>query len=374
MSPSIHVLSPLELGGVHARTGLSFQDHVAATFLLRMLSDDRLAEVWCETQDDVTLIWQRDGTQVVEFVQVKSAELDHLWSVAELCRRENGRPGTSVLERSLAYDRAEEPATFRIVTTRDVSKDLSILKNPCDSHARQGNALNSLHKKIPAALLTATSPNGNDVLYWLQNTLWEVRYGEDAVRAANILGLATAIHATDQFLAPDQLDELYARLVKIGYDAALAKWAVEPQAKRLRRSDFTSNVQRLVFNATHPTTQRNRLRRKLEAAQLSSTTVAGAERHRQAYRSERLRPKYVTTTADADLLDLEVDAVLQRLRSQLEAGQYPDSATFHSACVEELERMRGESSQAVPRFYVQGCMYDMTDRCLHRFTKDREQQ
>jgi hypothetical protein len=371
MSTSIHVLSPLELGGVHARTGLSFQDHVAAAFLLRMLTDDRLSEVWCETQDDVTLIWEREEGQVVEFVQVKSAELGHLWSVAELCRRENGRAGTSLLERSLAYDRAEERATFRIVTTRDVSKDLAVLKNPCDSPARHGDALNSLHKKI-GALLTARSPNGNDALYWLQNSLWEVRHTEDAVRSTNVLGLAAAVHKTDQFLAPDQVDELYARLVKIAYDAALAKWSLAPQTKRLRRADFTPHVQQLVFNATHPKAQRNKLRRKLEAAQLSGTTVEGAERHRLAYRSERLRPKYVTTTADADLLDLEVDAVLLRLRSQLEAGQHPDGAAFHSDCVEELEWMREKTSPTVPRFYVQGCMYDMTDRCLHRFIKDGE--
>lgn len=372
MSPSIRALSPLESGGVHARAGLSFQDHVATAFLLRMLTDDCLAEVWCETQDDVTLIWQRGSAEAVEFVQVKSAELDHLWSIAELCRRENGRAGTSLLERSLAYDRAAERATFRIVTTRDVSRELAILKYPCDSPARQGNALNSLHKKIPAALLSATSPNGNGLLYWLQNTLWEVRHGDDAVRAANILGLTAAVHESGQFLAPDQVDELYARLVKIAYDAALAKWAVDPDAKRLSRGAFTSSVGQLVFTATHPKAQRNKLRRKLEAAQLSSTIVASAERHRLAYRSERLRPKYVTTTADADLLDLEVDAVLQRLRAQLEAGQQAEGAPFHSACTEELERMREKAAPAVPRFYVQGCMYDMADRCLHRFTKDRE--
>ena len=357
---------------MHARVGLSFQDHVAATFLLRMLADDRLAEVWCETQDDVTLIWHRDGVQAVEFVQVKSAELDHLWSVAELCKREDGRVGTSILERSLAYDRAEERAMFRIVTTRDVSKELALLKNPCGSPARHGTELNSLHKKISAKLLAATSPNGNDVLYWLENTLWEVRHGEDVVRSSNILDLTSAVHKGGDFLAPDQVDDLYARIVKIAYDAGLAKWSVDPQAKRVRCKDFASNVQRHVFNATHPAVQRNKLRRKLEAAQLTSTAIAAAERHRQAYRSERLRPKYVTT-ADADLLDLEVDAVLLRLRAQLASGLHADSATFHNLCAEELERMRQDTRpQSVPRFYVQGCMYDMTDRCLHRFKKDRE--
>jgi hypothetical protein len=365
-------MKPLEFGGVYARVGLSFQDHVAATFMLQMLADDRLVEVWCETQDDVTLIWQSDGAQVVEFVQVKSAERDHLWSVAELCRREKGRPGTSVLERSLAHDRADEPATFRLVTTRGVAKELAVLTNPLDSPARGESALQAIHKKIPIALHAVKSPNGHDALHWLQRTLWEVRHSEDAVRSANVLRLTSAVYEGGNFLALDQSEDLYARVVKLAFDAALAKWMIDPLSKRLRRGDFVSKIQKMVFDASHPTAQRNKLRRKLEAAQLGNDVVAGAERHRQAYRSERLRPKYVTTTA-ADLIDLEVDAVLQRLRSQLESGLHPDSTTFHSVCTEDLELLRQEmASHNVPRFYVQGCMYDMTDRCLHRFTKDRQ--
>ena len=41
-----------------------------------MLADPRLKEVWCEAEDDITLIWDRDGADAVELVQVKSDNLN----------------------------------------------------------------------------------------------------------------------------------------------------------------------------------------------------------------------------------------------------------------------------------------------------------
>ena len=72
---SIHSLPPLERGGVEARIGFAFQDHVAASYLIDLLEEPTLLEVWCETHDDITLIWQGKASQEVEFVQVKSNAL-----------------------------------------------------------------------------------------------------------------------------------------------------------------------------------------------------------------------------------------------------------------------------------------------------------
>jgi hypothetical protein len=82
---SIHSLSPLEEGGSIARSGFLYQDHVAARFCIEMVRDTCLLEVWCETEDDITLLWDRGDGIVVEFVQVKANELSQLWSVALLC-------------------------------------------------------------------------------------------------------------------------------------------------------------------------------------------------------------------------------------------------------------------------------------------------
>src|SRR5688572_27416124 len=100
LSKSIYSLPPLETGGTRSRQGLAFQDHIAVGFCLDMLIDPELAEVWCETQDDITLLWRREAGLVVEFVQAKSHELNQLWSISELCKREGARAGTSIIERS----------------------------------------------------------------------------------------------------------------------------------------------------------------------------------------------------------------------------------------------------------------------------------
>src|SRR5260370_3025987 len=85
---SVHVLSPMNSGGVDARRGFDVQDHVAAGLCIRMLGDDQLRAVWCESHDDITLIWATTCGETAEFIQVKSSELDGLRSVRKLCERE----------------------------------------------------------------------------------------------------------------------------------------------------------------------------------------------------------------------------------------------------------------------------------------------
>lgn len=69
--PSIHELPLSEIGGTDARRGFDYQDDVAAAFCLEMLASSGVLQVQCETYDDITLIWQNDSTEKVEFVQVK---------------------------------------------------------------------------------------------------------------------------------------------------------------------------------------------------------------------------------------------------------------------------------------------------------------
>jgi Cap4, dsDNA endonuclease domain len=110
--PSIHALTPLEQGGPTARAGFLYQDHVAARFCIEMLRNPNLAAVWCETLDDITLLWTPSGGGVtVEFVQVKSIDLGQMWSIALIC--EGGKK--SLVAHSLAQHRCHEPCCFRVV-------------------------------------------------------------------------------------------------------------------------------------------------------------------------------------------------------------------------------------------------------------------
>ncbi|MEM6433297.1 MAG: dsDNA nuclease domain-containing protein, partial [Cyanobacteria bacterium P01_D01_bin.115] len=109
--PSYRDLPPLERGGEINRNGLEFQDHVAAGYCIDMLSGSSLVEVWCETLDDITLVWCKDDCEEFEFVQAKSNSLNHLWSVAELCKRDKkkGKPslGSSIFEKLIANERGK---------------------------------------------------------------------------------------------------------------------------------------------------------------------------------------------------------------------------------------------------------------------------
>ena len=65
-----------DVGGVAARQGFRYQDHVAAQFVLHMIGDPTLLRVECETADDVLLVWAGDAGERPEYVQVKTTE-DH---------------------------------------------------------------------------------------------------------------------------------------------------------------------------------------------------------------------------------------------------------------------------------------------------------
>src|ERR1039457_1735142 len=54
---SIHALAIPTTGGTPARIGFNLQDHVGASYCIRMMSDAHLKEIWCEAHDDITAIW-----------------------------------------------------------------------------------------------------------------------------------------------------------------------------------------------------------------------------------------------------------------------------------------------------------------------------
>ena len=189
---SIHELPPLETGGIEARRGFSIQDHVAVTLCLELLDNVRLKEVWCENQDDVTLIWNNNEQDEVEFVQVKGNEFDQLWSIAKLCERKkkNGQDviGSSILERSLAYDRCCEATSFRMVTTRPVKDELKPLRYSISSQTRislQGD-IDRLILSIGNRLENFKSENNNGHDYWITHTIWKEIHSFDSVKNANL--------------------------------------------------------------------------------------------------------------------------------------------------------------------------------------------
>jgi|ERR1700688_1694579 len=116
-----------DAGGVSARRGFKYQDHVAAFFVLTMIDDERLARVECETADDILLIWQHGGAEHPEYVQVKTTEGDRKWTKDEVTARSTATKPTSLVEKSLLCDEHGISALFRIVSRRDVNRTLACL-------------------------------------------------------------------------------------------------------------------------------------------------------------------------------------------------------------------------------------------------------
>ena len=147
-----------------------------------MLVEPSLKEVWCETLDDITLIWSDAGADRFEFVQAKSNEPDQLWSITLLCRRPPGKskksPRDSIVQKSLAHDRGKEPCCFRIVTARDFKKELASFTLDTNAPGRKtGVQLTKLaitFEKSHRVTPPPASPNGNGLAFWLERAVLEV--------------------------------------------------------------------------------------------------------------------------------------------------------------------------------------------------------
>ena len=223
-------LPPLERGGVEARIGFAFQDHVAASYLIELLEEPTLLEVWCETHDDITLIRQGQPSQEVEFVQVKSHALDQLWSVAILSRpdRKNGKVQHGQFDLTSGPSpttAASEPCRFRLVTCLPPNSDLNVLQLPHDAPDRtaKADALKKLADDLERRTNNFRSPNGNGAHYWLCRMRWEVQQSGDSLSNDSKMKLSRLLASKGMTLFPDQLDDLYSRILAKARDAATCR-------------------------------------------------------------------------------------------------------------------------------------------------------
>ena len=273
-SVSIHVLPIVTVGGIPARVGFNLQDHVAAGYCIEMLPDTRIAAIWCEAHDDITILRADEQSEVVEFVQVKSEEPNQLWSAAKLCQQDAGKlSGTSVLERSLANHACTEPCLFRIVTTRDVMDELKGLTYPLASQERvqRKDSLNELTKTCSDRLNGFRSPLGGGCAFWVERATWGVVHSLEYLGALNRLALSAALERLGIVLLVDQTAELYGKLVRLAFDAALARKAAE---KKLTRTAVLEWIEKNANALAYPATvSGTRMVEKMKAASLTGDTI-----------------------------------------------------------------------------------------------------
>jgi hypothetical protein len=377
--PSIHDLSPLERGGVVARHGFDVQDHVAAGFFLSLLDTSNLLEVWCETHDDITLIWAHSSGQEVEFVQVKSNELDQLWSISKLCDREKKekalQDGTSIYERSLANDRCKEPCRFRLVTCRPANAELAILTLPHTAPNRiaKQKDIDSLSKEIEHKANGFRSRNGNGSSFWLCRLFWDVRHSLESTKNANLDKLRRLAEQQGEYLFSDQLDDFYDTILTKVRTAASADWGLDPGQKKFPKSTIADWFKKELARRLHsiPTMGGSALKGKMLQAGIADSEIESSLETRRHYLAERLRPQYLSL-AERDHVEGEVTATLHALRARLDAGELSDSGVeFHATCISALQSLQGRlsTSRPVPLAFLFGCMYSIADRCTHRFRR-----
>jgi hypothetical protein len=377
-------LAPLESGGVTARNGFEFQDHVAAGYCIDMLSDENLIEVWCETLDDITLIHAIEVDEVFEFIQVKNNRFNYLWSVAELCKQESikvnkkaiKKANSSVFEKLFANERkeAKERCLFRMVTAYEVNGDLKILKFPLNSPLRTSisddlcKLCNEIDQKIP----NYTTPYGSDITSCLSRTVWDVRHDEKSVQDDNVHKLRKFAPVFSIFLAEDQWDELYAKILRKVQNAGKSKWEIAPEAKRIERQVFITWIKEEASLAQHPSTggTGNKLKEKMLKAGIPEDVIQNAKERRRFYRNRILDPSYMDLSKREDI-EMEVASNLQELVCDLDSGRLTDNGIeFHSLCLHRLNEIKiSFEAQDIKLTFLHGCMYHLTERCLHRFVR-----
>jgi hypothetical protein len=186
----------------------------------------------------------------------------------------------------------------------------------------------------------------------------------------NLVELGEFLHAQARYAAPDQIRELYIKLVRKVSDAGAADWKKGAKAKQIKNADLIVWLQRLLEEAVHPRISGAKgARRKMKSAGIAPDSIETAVKERDFYLKEILAPIYLQVI-DRRLVESEVAALLQTLRAQLDAGVLPDSGPdFHSLCLTRLGELSCRLPAHPPLAFVHGCMYNITERCLHRFRR-----
>jgi Cap4 dsDNA endonuclease len=317
------------------------------------------------------------GKRVAEFVQVKASKLNSLWSVASLCAGKNGKPGTSIFEISLARDKHFEEARFRLVTLRPVVSGLEMLTLPrgAPGRERDGERFKKLESELNKRFPELKSQKGNGTAYWLENCFWDYRESEAAVQNENLVRLIRLSCKEGQPLliefAEATLEELRARAKEAGQ----ARWEPDRHKKIIAREALHEWWERRIRATAEgaATPSGGNLREKMIEAGLSSDIVELAVEMRRDYAVSARTSRYMES-GEAELLQSRVKSEVMSLRARLIAGKLDidiDGAGFHALCLDRMdavnaERPKGSEDRSA---FLKGCMYDIADRCLLRFTR-----
>lgn len=240
-------------GGPAARQGFKYQDHVAVSFIFKMLRNSSYSQVECETADDIVAVFQCAGELVNEYIQVKTTEVDSKWNWKEIIALDGSKADSSLLHKSLKCDVRPGVARFRIVTKRDVAKILEGFKTELDkrvlpdSTTERGEALVKKFK-------TFASPQKRDFAYWTKNSVWQVYGDVESLEAVNITVLAQIAEGLGNRPNHTQLQAIYNEFLEMADKAATANVKTAAVSKIIDREAALAHLTKLLNEADDKST------------------------------------------------------------------------------------------------------------------------
>ena len=379
--PSVDDVKPGEEGGPIARSGFNYQDEIAAGFLIEMLEDPSFLKMHCETHDDVVLVRTVDGSAMgrrAEFVQVKANEPDKLWSISDLGAGKKTKTGAPIFEVSLGRDKHSEESRFRIVTLRPVVSNLKILTFSYGAPGREaaGHRFKTLKSELDRRFPDVKSRKRNGTAYWIENCYWDVRHSWPNVRDANLLRIMRLSSKEERPLLPELAEVLVEELRARAKEAGDAKWEPDRDKKIITRRTlrvwWERRAAELIGGAVPPS-GRN-LRTKMVKAGLPDEVIGLAVDMRREY-ARVARTSHYMEPEEVVRLQSRVKSEVMSLRARFVSGQSGlDGVGFHALCVERMDTVNGERSAGSQdrSAFLKGCMYDIADRCLLRFSRPEQ--
>lgn len=242
------ITSRSNAGGPAARQGFKYQDHVAVSFIFKMLHDSNYSQVECETADDIVTVFYCSGEIVNEYIQVKTTESDSKWTLKEVTALDGSKADSSLLHKSLKCDVRPGLARFRIVTKRDVAKILEGFKIELDKRILPDATTDrgiALVKQFKAFV----SPQKRDFAYWAKNCVWQV-YGDfDSLEAVNLKILAQLAEKLGSRPNFTQLQAIYDEFLEMADKAATANVRTAPAPKIISRELAMAHLKKLLDEA-----------------------------------------------------------------------------------------------------------------------------
>lgn len=370
--PSFRDVSPDEYGGRVAQGGFLYQSHIGASFCLDMLEENGLAEIWFEWHDDIVLVWEKEGNEHFELVQVKNEDLGSRYSVSKITRQGDGGPGSSLVERSLNRSKGSEPSSFRIVTSYGVNSVLSVLETSPDSQERDEarDDIESLKRALSDRLDGEPEANdGTTLSDWVDRCYWDKRAETiESLAPRNEKRLGQLLSKRGLMLYPDQVTEIYTSLVSRIGDLSREN---EEQKYKLNRQQCEDWLRDKAQSRRNSGKGNRTLQRKLEAANVSGKYDDAAD-YKRAYLSRRLNKGYANPTDYQDASNA-ITARLSVMQSEMILEVRDEGEPFHAECITQLDQMVDQNPLVSTTFDIveaQGCMYYATNKCAHRFTRE----